>query len=75
MKSMTCKQLGGACDELFSANSFAELAQMSKEHCVEKIKSGDNPHIEAMQSMQDLMTKPGAVEIWMKDKEREFNEL
>ncbi len=26
MKTMTCKQLGGACDKAFSANTFEELA-------------------------------------------------
>ena len=27
MKTMTCKQLGGACDIEFTANSFEEIAQ------------------------------------------------
>ena len=30
MKTMTCKQLGGACDEVFHTNSFEEIAEMSK---------------------------------------------
>ena len=32
MKAMTCKQLGGACDRVFHANSFEEIAEMSKKH-------------------------------------------
>jgi len=34
MKTMNCKQLGGACDEVFRADSFDEMAQMSKKHCL-----------------------------------------
>ena len=30
MKKMTCKQLGGACDKIFSGNTFEELANQSK---------------------------------------------
>jgi len=30
MKSMTCNQLGGACDKEFHAVTFEEMAEMSK---------------------------------------------
>ena len=30
MKKMTCKQLWGACDKVFSGNTFEELANQSK---------------------------------------------
>ncbi len=30
MKTMTCKQLGGACDKEFQANTFEEMAELSK---------------------------------------------
>jgi hypothetical protein len=32
MKTMSCKQLGGACDKLFSADTFDEIAMMSQNH-------------------------------------------
>ena len=35
MKIMNCKQLGGACDKEFHANSFEEIAEMSKQHGME----------------------------------------
>lgn len=35
MKTMTCKQLGGACDKEFSANTFEEIAELSKQHGME----------------------------------------
>ena len=37
MKKMTCKQLGGACDTEFHANTFEEMADLSKKHALEKI--------------------------------------
>ena len=35
MKTMTCKQLGGACDLEFHANSFEAIAELSKKHGME----------------------------------------
>ncbi len=32
MKTMACKQLGGACDKIFQSNTFDEMAQLSKQH-------------------------------------------
>ncbi len=30
MKTMTCRQLGGACDKKFHAETFDEMAELSK---------------------------------------------
>ena len=38
MKTMTCKQLGGACEKEFTANSFDEISEMSKTHGMDKYK-------------------------------------
>ena len=35
MKTMTCVQLEGACDKAFHANSFEEMADISKKHGME----------------------------------------
>lgn len=35
MKTMTCKQLGGACGLAFHANTFDEMAELSKNHGME----------------------------------------
>ena len=40
MKTMTCKQLGGACNKTFHANSFEEIADMSKKHGMEMFQKG-----------------------------------
>jgi predicted small metal-binding protein len=55
MKTMTCKELGGACDLEFHANTFEEIAQMSQKHGKEMFQKGDNAHLQAMSKMRDLM--------------------
>lgn len=45
MKTMTCKQLGGACDKQFRANSFDEIAGMSKQHAMDMFQKKDAAHL------------------------------
>lgn len=75
MKNMTCKQLGGACNVEFEANSFEEIAEMSKKHGMEMFQKGDKPHLEAMQKMKELMKTPEAMQKWMNEKRKEFDGL
>jgi predicted small metal-binding protein len=75
MKTMTCKQLGGACDLEFQAGSFAEIAEMSKQHGMEMFRQGDEPHLKAMNEMQQLMQSPDAMNEWFENKRKEFDAL
>ncbi len=72
---MTCKQLGGACDQEFQASTFEEIAAMSKKHGMEMFEKGDKPHLKAMQAMQELMKTPDAMLTWFQNKKNEFNAL
>ena len=75
MKTMSCKQLGGACDKDFSAGSFQEIAEMSKQHGMEMFKKKDEAHLKAMNAMQELMQKPEAMAAWFETKRKEFEAL
>lgn len=75
MKTMTCKQLGGACSQTFSANSFDEIASMVSKHAREMVQQGDAAHIEAMNKMRNNMTSPEAMNPWMDEKRNAFNSL
>ena len=44
---MTCNQLGGACNKEFQAETFEEIAEMSKQHGMEMFQSNDEAHLEA----------------------------
>ncbi len=75
MKTMTCEQLGGACDKEFHANTFEEITEMSKNHGMEMFQKGDESHLNAMKVMQELMQSPDAMNSWFEDKKREFDAL
>ena len=75
MKTMTCKQLGGACDMAFHADTFQEMAELSKKHAMEMIQKGEEDHLEAMHQMQNLMCSPRAMNEWFEKKKKEFDAL
>lgn len=75
MKTMTCKELGGACDLKFHASTFEEMAQMSKKHGMEMFHLKDSPHLQAMNDMQALMQSPDAMKEWFGNKRKEFDAL
>ena len=72
---MTCKQLGGACDKVFLAETFEEMAKLSKQHGTEMFKVQDAAHLEAMGKMQELMKSPDSMQKWFIDKKAEFDNL
>ncbi|HIG43422.1 MAG: DUF1059 domain-containing protein [bacterium] len=75
MKLMTCKQLGGGCDLEFQANTFEEMAELSKKHGMEMHQAQDSARLEAMQEMQTLMQNPENMEKWYESKRQEFEAL
>lgn len=75
MKSMMCKQLGGACDLEFKAETFEEIAELSKQHGMEMFQKNDAEHLAAMQEMRGLMKNPADMEAWYQSKEEEFERL
>ncbi len=75
MKTMTCKQLGGACDLEFHANTFEEMAEISKQHGMEMFQKGDEAHLLAMNKMKELMKTPDAMQKWFAEKRSEFEAL
>ena len=75
MKTMTCKQLGGACDIKFHARTFEEIAEFSKKHGMEMYEKGDKEHIKAMNEMKELMNDPKAMKEWMERKKKIFDAL
>jgi hypothetical protein len=75
MKTMTCRQLGGACEKTFHADTFEEMAAKSRQHGMEMHQKHDPAHMQAMQDMQELMKKPDAMGKWFESKRQEFDRL
>ncbi|MEZ5014411.1 MAG: hypothetical protein R2794_08980 [Chitinophagales bacterium] len=73
MKSLTCNQLGGACDHVFTAETFDDMARQSQQHGMEMMQKGDTAHMEAMQKMKSMMSTPEAMQKWMEEKKALFD--
>ena len=74
MKSMTCNQLGGACDKVFTAATFEEMAALSQQHGKEMFGAQDVAHMAAMNEMMAIMQN-GKMDEWMNARKAEFDAL
>ncbi len=72
---MTCKQLGGACDKQFQAETFEEIANLAKQHGMEMYANSDSEHLKAIEEMMSLKNNPDAMREFMDKKQEEFNRL
>ena len=75
MKTMTCKQLGGACDKKFSAESFDAMAELSRAHGMQMFQEGDKAHVAVIEEMIAMMNKPEEMQKWLDDKKALFAAL
>ena len=75
MKTMTCRQLGGASDLEFKGETFEQIAALSQQHGMDMFEQQDAAHLEAMQAMRALMHDPGAMQQWYNDRKAEFEAL
>ncbi len=75
MKAMTCRQLGGACDQAFHVNTSEQMAELSKQHAMEMMQKKDPAHLEAMQKMRALMKNPADMKQWFDARRMEFDSL
>ena len=70
MKTMTCKQLGGACDKAFHAHT-----ELSKKHGMDMYQIGREEHPKGMSEMKELMKSPKAMKEWFENRRKEFDVL
>ena len=75
MKTMTCKQLGGPCDQEFHAETFDEMVEMSQKHGVEMAEKGDESHIKVMEKMREGMKDPKTMQEWVEKVRQEFDDI
>lgn len=75
MKTMTCKQIGGACDLVFKAETFEDLVEQSKKHGMEMFQQSDADHMKAIGETMQRMQNPEAMQTWLEEKKAEFEAL
>lgn len=75
MKTMTCKEMGGACDATFQAETFEDMAILSKEHGMAMFQAQDQAHLKVRGEVMTLMQAPQAFSDWMNSKRKLFDSI
>ena len=75
MKTMTCQQLGGACDLALRGETADEVIKLQDKHLKEIVASGDTAHEQARKDMKGRWKNPLKGMGWYKSTKSEFAEL
>ena len=75
MKTMTCTQLGGACDLQLSGTTADEVIRAQDRHLREAVASGDGRHQPALADMQGRWKHPVKGLGWYRQVKRDFSAL
>ena len=75
MKTMTCRELGGACDIKIQAETFGQMAELSMQHGMEMMQENDEAHMKAIANMKEIMQDPRTMSQWLAERKAEFDAL
>jgi len=75
MKTMTCRQLGGACDLELRGDTADEVIKAQDRHLREAVAGGDTAHEPALRDMKSRWKHPVKGMGWYKNTKKEFAEL
>jgi predicted small metal-binding protein len=75
MKTMTCSQLGGACELPLRANTADEVIKLQDKHLKEIVAAGDEAHQSALKEMKGRWKHPISGMGWYRSTKREFAAL
>lgn len=72
MKTMTCKQLGGPCDQQFRGVTADEVIKAQDRHLKDMVAGGDDTHAARHQEMQGRWKHPVSGMGWYRSTKRSF---
>ena len=75
MKTMTCNQLGGACDLALHGTTADEVIKAQDKHLKEVVAAGDANHQQALQEMKGRWKHPIRGMGWYKQTKAAFAAL
>ena len=75
MKTMTCSQLGGACDLQLHGETADEVIKAQDKHLKEIVAGGDDAHKDALRAMKGRWKHPIKGMGWYKDTKAAFAAL
>jgi hypothetical protein len=75
MKTMTCRQLGGACDLAHHGDDANEIIQAQDHHLREAVAAGSDEHKPALDAMKGRWKRPVSGLKWYRQVQRDFATL
>ncbi len=75
MKTMTCRQLGGACDLALTGEDANEIIKAQDRHLRDAVEAGDSDHESALDDMKSRWRRPVSGMKWYKKVQRDFAAL
>ena len=75
MKTMTCRQMGGPCDQAFSGETADDVINAQDQHLKDRVAAGDTAHEPANKDMRGRWKHPIKGMGWYKDTKKAFAEL
>ena len=75
MKTMTCRQLGGPCDQALSGATADDVIKAQDRHLMDAVQAGDTLHELARQEMKGRWKHPVASMGWYRDAKKAFAAL
>jgi len=75
MKTMTCRQLGGACDLQLRGETADDVIKAQDKHLRDAVAGGDTAHEPALDAMRGRWKHPIKGMGWYKDTKRAFADL
>lgn len=75
MKTMTCRQLGGACDLPLQGATADDVIHQQDEHLTTVVAEGDRAHEQALADMKARWKRPIKGMGWYRGVKRDFAAL
>ncbi|HWL42567.1 MAG TPA: DUF1059 domain-containing protein [Ilumatobacter sp.] len=75
MKTMTCRQLGGACDLELRGETADDVINQQDQHLKDAVAAGDQAHLPARQAMKARWRRPISGLKWYNATRQSFAEL
>ena len=75
MKTMTCRQMGGPCDEAFHGEIADAVIKLQDQHLKDMVAGGDVAHEPALEEMRGRWKRPIKGMGWYRDVKKAFAAL
>ncbi|KFF58010.1 hypothetical protein JF66_21820 [Cryobacterium sp. MLB-32] len=75
MKTMTCHQLGGPCEQPVTGESADDAIKAQDRHLKDAVRAGDNTHEQARKEMKDRWKHPKRSMDWYFSTKKAFAEI